>query len=252
MYEIKTEKELENFLKKLTETTVSNAKNALSEDSYRNKFNSKHSEDIKKLIGEQEEEEEAIEDEEAEDDEESDEVEDEEGDEEDEEVESEPAKDKKSKNPATDKAREYEDYTDDFSASYDDIKDAINILRAGRSLKDETISQELNDYYSVLDEDERSVLLIYLREISKILTGAIDGEEAQDPSNAKTYFNIEKIMDGEGEESKASIQKEKRPEKPAEPRVTQQKPIDAEDTTPPIRVNESQDFSKIKKIIGNK
>ena len=266
MYEIKTEKELESFLKKLVENTVADAKNTLNEDPYREKFNSKYNEDLKGLIGEQEEEEEEeaeIEEEEPteeeiEDEEEAiedDEPAEEEIEDEEEVIEDdEPAEEEKSKNPAADKAKEYEAYTDDFSASYNDIKDAINILRAGRSLKDEEISQELTNYYELLDEDERSVLLIYLRELSKILTGAVDGDEAQDPSNAKTYFKIEKIIGKEGEDAKDSNQSNKKElaSDVKEPKRVAREPVNAEDTTPPIRVNESQDFSSIKKIIGSR
>lgn len=246
MHKIKTEKELEAYLKALVNTTLSNAGKSLNEDTSRDNFNSKLNAEMKKLIGEQGEEEEE---EPGEEEGESGEGE-AESEEEDESEETTNTSSDKPKNPAAEKTKEYEDYTDDFMASFDDIKDAINILRAGRSLKDEAISQELNDYYDILDEDEKGVLLIYLRELSKIITGAIEGEEAQDPSNPKTYYKIDKIKNEEGKDVKdTTLQSDEKPQKPAaEPQAAPQKPLGAEDTSPPIRVNESQDFSRLKKL----
>ena len=259
---INTEQELNMLLKALSESAVKKSKALLHEDKYRDKFIKNYDNEMKNLIGEQgeEAEEEPVEDEEAAEEDEAG-GEDEEAAEEDE-AETTPAEDEEAEepaepqeNPATKKAREYEEYDSEYKASYEDIKDAINILRAGRSLKDEEISQELNDYYNLLDKDERSVLLLFLRELSKILTGAIEGGEAQDPSNPSTYFKIEKIENEEGKDVKGVSQNT---EKSAESRLKTKKPsIDigssamptgGEDTSPPIKVNEAQDFTNFKKI----
>ena len=254
---INSEYELEMLLKNITERSVVNAKKTIFEDKYKNMFSKNLEKDMDDLLDEQDEEE-PVEDEEepAEDEEEPAEDEEPAGDDEsveDEEAESETPDEKK--NPAAEKAKEYEDYGPGFKASYANVKDAINILRAGRSLKDETISSELNSYYDMLNEDERSVLLLFLRELSKIITGAIDGDEGQDPSDPKTYFNISKRK-GEQErdiKSKETGNINKTKAITSNTNITQAQSnnnIAGEDTSPPIRVNEIQDFSYIKKIIG--
>ena len=256
---INTEQELDMLLKALSESAVRKSKALLHEDKYRDKFIKKYDNEMKNLIGEQDEEaeEEPAEEEEAEEtpaeDEEAtgeDEAEDVAAEDEEAEEPAEPAE-----NPATKKAKEYEEYDSEYKASYEDIKDAINILRAGRSLKDEEISQELNDYYKVLDKDERAVLLLFLRELSKILTGAIEGEEAQDPSNPSTYFKIEKIENDEGKDVKDVDQDDEKADQPQPKPKAQPVDIEAtgaptggEDTSPPIKVNEAQDFTNFKKI----
>lgn len=256
---INTEQELAALLKAISENAVNKSKSLLQEDKYRDKFLKSYDKEMKDLLGEQDEEE--AEEEPAEDEEEAEEepVEDEEEAAEEPVEDEEPAEDEEGgENPATKKAREYEEYDEDYKASYEDIKDAINILRAGRSLKDEEISQELNDYYNLLDNDERGVLLLFLRELSKILTGAIDGDEAQDPSNPSTYFKIEKI-DGGGDKDVKDDQQEKEPTatrkvvtKLPQPDIqpAAAKPGGVEDTSPPIKVNEAQDFSTLRKIRG--
>ena len=96
---------------------------------------------------------------------------------------------------------------------------------------------------------EGSVLLLFLNELAKILTGALDGDEAQDPSAPKTYFDIikrEEEMKADSEKAAAS-DGEKEPQKSSQSSFSK----DEEDTSPPIKVNESQDFSKIREKIKN-
>ena len=261
--EINNELDLEYLLKKLTESAVKKAKNTIYEDKYQDSFAKNLGQDMKNLLGEQDEEEEeaiAAEEEEAAAAEEEDAAAAEEEDaaaaEEEEATGEEDAGEEgeeETKNPAAEKTKEYGDYTPDFKASYADIRDAINILRAGRSLKDEEISDELNSYYEILDENERAVLLLFLRELSKIITGAIDGQEGQDPSDPKTYFDIRKRKEDmpKGDDEKSSpAEQEKGEEEMAAPETEKRVDPTGEDTSPPIRVNESQDFSNLKKIRG--
>ena len=159
-------------------------------------------------------------------------------------------KDSDSPNPAADKAMKLADYDDEFKGSFDSIEDAINLIRAGRSLKDKQINTELQDYYDRLDENERAVLLLFLKELSKILTGAVEGEEAQDPSDPKTYFNITKRDKNEEEPgSEKNIIKKDGEEREAQLKDPEQTQQGEEDTSPPIKVNESQDFSRLRKIL---
>ena len=65
--------------------------------------------------------------------------------------------------------------------SYSQIKKQINNLRAGKSLKDEDVSGELEDYFDELGPGEKSALFTYLASIGAILTGGTEGEDAPRP-----------------------------------------------------------------------
>tara|TARA_B100000519_G_scaffold158466_1_gene140150 strand:- start:527 stop:1459 length:933 start_codon:yes stop_codon:yes gene_type:complete len=67
--------------------------------------------------------------------------------------------------------------------SYSQIKKQINNLRAGKSLKDEEVSTELEDYFDELGPGEKSALFTYLASIGAILTGGTQGEDAPRPYN---------------------------------------------------------------------
>tara|TARA_B100001093_G_scaffold517609_1_gene599707 strand:+ start:17418 stop:18098 length:681 start_codon:yes stop_codon:yes gene_type:complete len=128
-----------------------------------------------------------------------------------------------------------------LGVSFDTVIKDINTLRAGRSTKDKEIKDELLGYYDRLDDSERKVLHLFLSEISKILQGALDASDAQDPSEPP--FNAE-ISFGEDEET---IPDSANTETSSETNDTEE---DAgEDSSPPIKVNESQDLREIRKRV---
>jgi hypothetical protein len=244
MFDIKTEKDLIKFLKIVSEEAVKETKSLLQEkgivnDPYVEKFQ-KNLEGDELLVQEQDEEEK---DEEEKDEEEEDEEEDEE--------EAEKGKDKSSKeNPAMEKALSLGGYDEGTGSSFESVMTAINTMRAGRSLKDKEIKTELNDYYDRLDENEREVLLLFLKELSKILTGALDGDEAQDPSDPKTYFDIikrDKSKESAPEANEKGEAEQRKDNDNSGQKIDYQK--GEEDTTPPIKVNESQDVNFLRKKI---
>ncbi len=103
------------------------------------------------------------------------------------------------------------------------IRDALNTIRSGRSLKDKDTKIELESYVDRLSRDERGVLYTFLNSISDIMTDMVAGQEAQDPSEPPSSFTVKKR-----EEVKVS-EKEKSSRRPK-----------GEDTTPPIRVGTQQ------------
>jgi hypothetical protein len=133
-------------------------------------------------------------------------------------------------------------YKDIETVSFDRVKDAINRVRSGRSLKDKAIKNSLQVYFEKLDEEERIVFYMFLEELSKIITGAISGKDAQDPGDDP--LNIDFVTPDEKADSdaKAAVDVDNQNEKPAE------------DTTPPedetpIAVNESQDKILLRKKV---
>ena len=127
-----------------------------------------------------------------------------------------------------------------LGVSFDSVVKDINTLRSGRSTKDKEIKEELLGYYDKLDEDERKILHLFLSEISKILQGAIEAADAVDPSdppyNAEITFG-DGTAEETGEESQDTETRSARAKK------------SGEDTSPPIRVNESQDLQEIRKRV---
>jgi hypothetical protein len=122
----------------------------------------------------------------------------------------------------------------------------INSLRAGKSLKDSTIKKELEVYYDKLSEEERSVLVLFLRELGEILGGTATGADAEDPSGPP--LNINFVVGGEEATSDSEPREEEEiPEEEEEEEPEQS--AGEEDTAPPIKVNESQDLRNIRKKI---
>ena len=131
-----------------------------------------------------------------------------------------------------------------FGVSFDSVVKDINTLRAGRSTKDKEIKDELLGYYDRLDEDERKILHLFLRELSKILQGAINAADAVDPSDPP--FNLDVV--GSGEEKSA----EDTPSQPRQQATTSDTSASrerGEDTSPPIKVNERQELNEIRKKV---
>ena len=240
MFNIKTEKDLEIFLKVVAQEAVKETKALLEEkgisdpyvDSFQNRLENDgllEQEDDEEDPQEKEEKEKATTDtEETEEPEESD------------------------ANPAREKALSLGGYDDGAGSSFESVMTAINTMRAGRSLRDKEIKTELNDYYDRLDENERAVLLLFLKELSKILTGAIEGEDAQDPSDPKTYFDItkrDKEKEQPGDEKNKVIAKGKEREAERRDPDEEQESDAGEDTSPPIKVNESQDLTILRQKV---
>ena len=59
---------------------------------------------------------------------------------------------------------------------YSQIEKQVNNLRAGKSLKDEEISDNLETYFDSLGKGERQALFSYLASVGAILTGGTSGE----------------------------------------------------------------------------
>ena len=247
MIKINNEKELEYFLRKIANKSLTESVNHVFEDSdpYIKNFQNNLANEMVRLAEQEEEEEEAEEelpeDEEALPDEEVEDPEAETGDKaEESDVENE--KDDKPKpktNFAAEKALELIDYQDDFDVSFENVVTALNTLRAGKSTKNKDIQSELSSYYERLSGDERAIMLLYLNELSKVITGATSGADAQDPSDPSTYFNITR---NKSQSRASSDDREEQQDQAQQVPVNQQKQGE-EDTTPPIKVNESQDLS---------
>lgn len=136
----------------------------------------------------------------------------------------------------------------EVGASFDSVVQAVNNLRAGKSLRDSSIKQQAQVYYDKLSEDERTTLLVFLDALSNIIAGQVDGKDAQDPSDPPASINIssEESDDVEPEQDSAP---QPQPQDTQAPEDQEPAADEEEDTSPPIKVNESQDLTLLRKKI---
>ena len=235
MFTVKNEKELASLLKVITEEAVSFSKKKLNEatDPYQDAYTKRRGEEQKSLF--------EVEDEEAE-------------------AEPAPAEPEAQSEPAEEESQESQDDQEaaptpsSLGSSLDTLMQSINSVRAGKSLKDSSIASQLQVYYDRLAEEERNVFSLFMRELAKILSGAVDGTSAADPSDPPPKgLDVDIVVKGEEEpeapepDPEQSAQSEVPPESEGE---TPEDPADEEDTSPPIRVNESQDYEYLRKKIN--
>tara|TARA_E500000178_G_C16983183_1_gene736877 strand:- start:175 stop:852 length:678 start_codon:yes stop_codon:yes gene_type:complete len=205
---IKTEKELQAFLKIVSEEAYKKSLRE-SSDPFVEKYNSVYHDDEKRYGSLDEVEEETPDEGEAEEAGEDEPVDAEEA------VESEEAR----------------------AVSFDSIKKAIKILRSGKSVDSESVDDNLNVYYDRLDEEERLVLFTFLDELSKIMNLSIEGGDAQDPGDPP--LNIDFVTGEQEADDSAEATADDAAEEGGEA-AAEVEGEDEEDTSPPIEVNESQ------------
>ena len=215
MLKLKTASDLEGFLRVLAEESVKASHQKLKEDSEQKDYEAALSRDkklYKQGLHEQEDEgaeEEVVEEEPVEE----------------EPVEEEPAEEEAvEEEPAEEEPAEEEAGEDALpGANYVTIRDEINNIRSGHSLKLPTTRQNLETYVDRLDPDEKTVLLTYLKALSNIMHGKIAGDEAEDPSDVLGFElgGGKPSEEGEGEEE------------------------GGEDTSPPIKVGKEEQVSEI-------
>lgn len=127
--------------------------------------------------------------------------------------------------------------------SYENIKRAINILRAGHSLEDDDTAKNLKVYYESLTENERKILELFFEEVGKILNLTIKGDEAQDPGEPPVNINMTSAEEDADEEATAAVSSEEEDEEDEE------EGEEGEDTSPPISVaNEGSNKYKEQKF----
>lgn len=256
MFKVDNEKQLMNLLKLISTEAVSLSRKSLNEksDPYQKKYASDFKADENVFGSLSEQEEEAAEDEiELEDVEgEAEAAEEDEGEEG---AEEEAPDEEEGEGEEAEAPEEGEETSAAFGASFDSVLTAINALRAGRSLKDTSIKDATSSYYDSLSEEEREVLLLFLKSLSEILSG---GSETVDPSDDPYNYVISKGEEDEEAEGEEGAEEEVEDEEVEEPddeaaveepeeEAEEEAAEEGEDVSPPIKVNESQDFTQVRK-----
>ena len=232
MFKIDSEKELLSFLRILSEESVKKSKDSLNEkssDELASSFD-------KRLKAEKElyEQEDDADPELAAGDEE-------------EEAEEEPKQEPKQEPSKEDQVEPAEE----LRASLDSLERNINSLRAGRSLKDSTVESQLEIYFDRLGEDEKSLMVLFIRELSKILSGKVTGDNAVDPNQEPYNLDVIQSNDEEPEEeiNQAELTDEPKETSIPEEEEEEEDEDDNEDSSPPIQVGKQQKLSEIRRKI---
>ena len=121
------------------------------------------------------------------------------------------------------------------------IINMLNMLRSGKSTKDETVKKQLGDYFDGLPPGDRQALFVLLSGLTQILTSGVGGANA--PAPAKVGIKI-------------SAKQKKKDDEDAEERIKNQAKADAgsdegdeTEEMKPIVVGESQNKDWIYKIL---
>jgi len=105
-----------------------------------------------------------------------------------------------------------------------DIVNKLNLIRAGRSFKDDDISSKLDEYVNSLSKAEKVALLAFLKGLAQIVTGEVEAHAASEPGSDPADVKMKK-----GETKK---EKSIKPNVIKGPTKTEKKPS-KEDTTGP-------------------
>lgn len=124
----------------------------------------------------------------------------------------------------------------------DMVIDRLNVMRSGKSLKDENVAVEMQHYFDDLSSPERLTLLSLLTGLAEVITGGKPGEEATDPEEAGVSTDAP-----EGEKHAPEPQHKEQPKQQAQAPQVKRSGGSGEDVTPPIRVGGAQNTESIRR-----
>ena len=78
-----------------------------------------------------------------------------------------------------------------------DVVEKLNSIRGGKSFKDEHVSKAMEEYVDSLAKAEKVALLAFLNGIAQIVTGTVQGNQAEEPSEHPADVKMQK---GDGPE----------------------------------------------------
>ena len=74
--------------------------------------------------------------------------------------------------------------------SYDLMREKMNLIRSGKSLKDEAVDREMRQYFEEMDTQEKMALIAFLTGISQIVAGEVPARKVPDPSEPPYKINM--------------------------------------------------------------
>lgn len=124
----------------------------------------------------------------------------------------------------------------------DMVIDRLNVMRSGKSLKDENIATEMQHYFDDLSSPERLTLLSLLTGLAEVITGGVSGEEAKDPEDAGVHTDAP-----EGKKHAPEVRHKEAPKQQSQTPQVKKQGGGGEDVTPPIRVGGAQNTESIRR-----
>jgi len=110
-----------------------------------------------------------------------------------------------------------------------DIVDKLNTIRSGKSFKDSAIASKMEEYIESLSKPEKVALLAFLKGLAQIVTGEVEANQAQDPSENPADVKMEKGNEPHKKTLKPNVIKAPAKEK------SEKKP-GSEDTSGPVPI----------------
>lgn len=123
----------------------------------------------------------------------------------------------------------------------DDIEKKLNLLRAGKSLKDEDTKKRFDTYFSSLSAPQKVALKGFLDGLSQVILGEIPGSDAKVPSDSPYNVKMDADPDQESEKKKKAS-----PPTPSRAPTPSSKPSGS---NTPIVVGESSNKSDLLRLI---
>jgi hypothetical protein len=122
------------------------------------------------------------------------------------------------------------------------LRDKLNVIRSGKSLKDSDVKGDLQEYVDRLEDVEKEALYIFLDSIGKIMLDEVSGSEAEDPSGdieMQHNNDSEHEHNDSDEDSPSDAKSEKTDDSKASP----------ENDAAPIKVGQPQITEHVRKRI---
>lgn len=116
------------------------------------------------------------------------------------------------------------------------LRDKLNVIRSGKSLKDADVKGDLQEYVDRLEDIEKEALYIFLDSIGKIMLDEIEGSEAEEPSGPIEMTHSEESEGDSGDESEQPEKQSSEGESP-------------ENDSAPIKVGQPQITEHVRKRI---
>lgn len=113
--------------------------------------------------------------------------------------------------------------------SLEDVVEKLNVIRSGRSLKDEEVLASMQKYLDDLETAEKTALFSFLKGISQVMTSGVEGDKAFEPNEKPAKVKMEKTPSQQKVSIKPNVIK-----KPSSKSV--EKKTSEEDTTPPLPI----------------
>lgn len=133
--------------------------------------------------------------------------------------------------PKQNPAEKQQQIDTDFNPSLEFLIDAIKDMRGGKGTSDTIVKDSLSAYFDRLEDAERTSLIVMLRSIAGIMSGKYQDQPAPEPSDYQIFTTKKSPEPGQNQNT-AITPSEPSPEQGGSPENA------PEDTAPPIRVGE--------------